>query len=135
MTDTSDRPSGRCLCGGVSYRIDVPIHRVLHCHCSNCRRISGNFVAASRCATSDLQIDDPGDRLRWVDVEFASYGFCSRCGSTLFFRAVESQEVTSVMVGTLDDATGLALGEVWFAGEAQPHNTMPDDVPHHEGNG
>lgn len=134
MTDSSEQ-AGRCLCGGVNYRIDMPLQGVLHCHCSNCRRISGNFVAASRCATSDLQIDDRGDHLRWHHLEFASYGFCSRCGSTLFFRAVESQDVTSVMAGTLDDVDGLAVSEVWFAGEAQSHNTLPDGVPRHEGNG
>jgi hypothetical protein len=39
------------------------------------------------------------------------------------------------MVGTLDDASGLKLGAIWFADDAQPHNDLPKGVPHFRGNG
>ncbi|MCP4225668.1 MAG: GFA family protein [Actinomycetia bacterium] len=135
MTDTIGRPTGGCLCGGVTYETHHPLHRVLQCHCSNCRRTSGNFVAAVRSATDELVINDPADHLRWYDLEYASYGFCGRCGSTLFFRSAERQDITSVMTGTLDDATDLMVHGVWFAADAQPHNTLPPNVPHYDGNG
>jgi len=88
-----------------------------------------------RTATSELELEDPAEHLRWYDLGYARYGFCDNCGSTLFFRAAESPDITSVMVGTLDDGSGLAVREVWFANEAQPHNTLPGNVPHFEGNG
>jgi len=58
----------------------------------------------------------------------------ARCGSTLFFRAADTPETTSVMTGGLDDASDTALAGVWFAGEAQPHNSLDESVPHLEGN-
>ncbi len=135
MTDTVGRPTGGCLCGSVTYETHRPLRQVLQCHCSNCRRTSGNFVAASRTATNELEIRDPAGHLRWYDLGFASYGFCERCGSTLFFRSADHQDITSVMVGTLDKASDLSVREVWFAAEAQPHNILPSDVPHYDGNG
>lgn len=134
MTDTEQQRAGRCLCGAVSYRVRGALRRVLHCHCENCRRLSGNFVAASRAHTVDLSIDDAGRAFRWHDLGYARYGFCTRCGSTLFYRAADRGDLTSIMVGTLDDASELDLAEVWFADEAQPHHTLPADVPRHPGN-
>lgn len=119
----------------MTYETDRPLHHVLQCHCSNCRRTSGNFVAAARSATNELHINDPAGHLRWYDLGYASYGFCEACGSTLFFRPADRENTTSVMVGTLNDASSLSLHEVWFAGDAQPHNVLPHNVPHHDGNG
>lgn len=135
MTNPSDLATGGCLCGDVTYEAQPPLEQVLQCHCSNCRRLSGNFVAAVRSPTDELHINDPAGSLRWYDVDYARYGFCERCGSTLFFRAAETDDTTSVMVGTLDDASGLSVTGIWFAGDAQPHNILPDDVPRYDGNG
>lgn len=118
----------------MTHELPEPIAPVLHCHCENCRRLSGNFVAAVRSETAALTIRAVGDALAWYDLDYAQYGFCRRCGSTLYYRAAEDPETTSVMVGTLDDASELALGAVWFTAEAQGHNVLPGDVPHHPGN-
>ena len=127
--------TGRCLCGAVAYTVRGDVADVLHCHCENCRRLTGNFIAASRCATADIEIDDDST-LRWYDLGYAKYGFCSECGSTLFFRPADHPETTSITAGTLDDVSELELGGVWFTTDAQAHNTpLPDGVPHFEGNG
>lgn len=135
METTSDERTGGCLCRNVTFRATGPLVDVLQCHCENCRRLSGNFVAAVRTATDDLHIDDSHGSFTWHDVGYAKYGFCRSCGSTMFYRAGDRPEVTSIMVGGLDDATGLELASVWFADEAQPHNPLPDGVPLHAGNG
>ncbi len=124
---------GHCLCGDIELRISGPIADILHCHCDNCRRISGNYVAASRVAFDDLEVVDPGERLGWHHLPYARYGFCSGCGSTLFFVANYRPDMAAVMVGVLDDVSGLTLGGVWFADDAQHHNPLPTDVPHFSG--
>ena len=135
MAAPSNERTGHCLCGRVSYRAGEPLGEILQCHCENCRRLSGNFVAATRTRTDQLQIDDPDDGFRWHDLGYAKYGFCRNCGSTLFYQAADRPHITAVMVGGLDDASGLALESVWFADEAQAHNSLPAGVPHHAGNG
>lgn len=128
--------SGGCLCGAVRYEIDGPLRHVLHCHCENCRRLSGNFVASTGCATTDIEIVDAGGgALRWFDLGYARYGFCGRCGGQLFWQAADDPSRMSVKVGSLDDATGLELVGVWFADDAQPHHTVAADVAHYGANG
>jgi len=90
-------------------------------------------VAAARVDDNDLDIDDPSAALQWHELPLARYGFCGQCGSSLFFKASDAPQRTSVMVGTIEDVTGLDLAGVWFAGEAQPHHLLSSDVPHHAG--
>jgi hypothetical protein len=128
------RQTGGCLCGRVTYRVDGPLRDVLHCHCINCRKVSGNFVASSGSATSDLVIADEDHSLRWYDLGYARYGFCSTCGSSLFWQGAEHTDRTSIQAGSLDDASSVSLLGVWFANDAQPHVTMDHSVPHFGGN-
>ena len=39
--------AGGCLCGAVRFTAEGPFRPVVACHCSQCRRTSGNFVAAT----------------------------------------------------------------------------------------
>ena len=126
--------TGHCLCGAITFAIDGPVRDILHCHCENCRRISGNFVAGTSCETADLTISGD-DHLRWYDLGYARYGFCGDCGSQLFWQGAEHRGRTSVKVGSLDDTSGLRVSGVWFADDAQPHVHLHPAVPHHEGNG
>ena len=127
-------PTGRCMCGALSYTVDGPLRNVLHCHCVNCRRVSGNFVASSGCATEDLTIHGE-EHLRWYDHGYCRYGFCSTCGSSLFWQGAEHMDRTSLQSGSLLDADALVLEGIWFAEEAQPHNVLDSTVPHFSGNG
>lgn len=122
--------TGGCLCGAITYVVDGPLRDVLHCHCVNCRKISGNFVASSGSATSDLTITDDQRTLRWYDLGYATYGFCSTCGSSLFWRGAEHTDRTSIQAGSLSDTSDLALAGVWFAEEAQGHLLIDASVPH-----
>lgn len=76
-----------------------------------------------------MTTDDAG--LRWyspTDDANVGYGFCARCGSTLFFRsglADGSNEITSITVGTFDVDPVLGTSEIWFCDEARAHIRLP----------
>ena len=106
----------------------------MHCHCENCRRLTGNFVSAVRVRHDDLTWEDPQGHLGEFDLGYAQYGFCRNCGATLYFQATENPDEASVMVGLFDDASGIELHSVWFAHEVQDHNVLDPSVPHHAGN-
>ncbi len=137
MTDTepTNPRTGGCLCGAIDYRVSGPLRSVLHCHCENCRRITGNFMASSGCPTDALVVDDDDGALRWYDLGYAKYGFCTVCGSQLFWVGAEHQDHTSIAVGTIDDSAGLVVAGVWFSDEAQPHHELPANIPTFGGNG
>lgn len=130
----SEGLTGHCLCEAINFSAGPPLSGVLHCHCENCRRLTGNFIAAVRVETRSIDIGDDST-LRWHELGYAKYGFCSACGATLFFVATDRPEVSSVTAGMLDDVSNLELESVWFADEAQSHNKLSDNVPHHRANG
>ncbi len=131
---TSQQRSGGCLCGAIEFWVDGQLRPVLHCHCEHCRRFTGNFVAATGCPTANLRVTNES-MVRWHQLEHSRYGFCSRCGSSLFWLAADSPDHTSIMAGSLDEADGLELHAIWFSSEAQSHNLLDPSVDHFTGNG
>ena len=81
--------SGRCLCGEVQFTAKLPSKWVAHCHCTMCQRSSGSaFVTWVGLDSDQCRIEDPRNHLAWYQSsDQGERGFCSRCGSTLFFRS------------------------------------------------
>jgi hypothetical protein len=106
---------GRCLCGGVRYEVTGPLRNVIACHCSQCRRTSGHFVAASQAPTAAIKLVN-AETLTWYESSpEAKRGFCNRCGGNLFWRETgPDKKNTSIMAGTLDTPTGLRITEHIF---------------------
>jgi hypothetical protein len=84
-----DPASGRCLCGDVQFTAQLPSKWVAHCHCTMCQRNSGSaFVTWVGLDAGRCSIQDPRSHLTWYRSSGqGERGFCSRCGSTLFFRS------------------------------------------------
>ena len=105
--------TGSCLCGAVAFEINGPMGPVTACHCSQCRKMTGNYWASFHVAVADLKFTRK-DGLKWfASSDFAKRGFCKECGSTLFWQQNGSEEI-SVCPGTLDGKTGLTLTEHIF---------------------
>ena len=123
--------TGGCLCGAVRYAVRGLLRPVSYCHCSQCRRTSGHFVAATACATSDLDVVS-GERLRWYrSSPAAERGFCSECGSSLFWRPGHGRHI-SIMAGTIDTPTGLQAKEHIFLADASDYYELADGLPQFE---
>ncbi len=123
MTKDKER-TGSCLCGDVRSRIRGPLRPVVACHCRQCRKTSGHYVAATQCARADIEIH--GDTLRWYrSSERAERGFCARCGSNLFWRERDSARI-SVWAGTLDGETGLRMEAQLHADAKGDYYDLPD---------
>ncbi|MGH7291829.1 MAG: GFA family protein [Myxococcota bacterium] len=97
---------GSCQCGAVSFELEPPFARFIHCYCSRCRKATGTG-RASNLVLSPSQ-------LRWLSGEeqiarfdlpqarsFATC-FCRRCGSPLPHPTRSGRELI-VPAGTLDD--------------------------------
>ena len=120
--------TGGCLCGDVRYRVTGPLRPVVYCHCGQCRRTSGHFVAATAVA-KDALIIEAGESLEWfASSEFASRGFCRRCGSSLFWRP-RAKDHVSIMAGTLDETAGLKAVEHIYVGDKGDYYDLEDDLP------
>jgi hypothetical protein len=80
---------GSCLCGAVRFVAALPSKWVAHCHCTRCQRAHGAaFVTWAGFEVSAVEVQDDASALRWfVSAEGAERGFCSHCGSPMFFRS------------------------------------------------
>src|SRR5215213_9058230 len=99
--------TGRCECAAVRYRVDGEVRDVINCHCGRCRRFTGHHMAGTSASMEQVTIDDNG-ALTWYSPDpTVEYGFCGRCGSSLFWRAVDQPERLTITAGTIDEPTGL----------------------------
>lgn len=100
------------MCGAVRFvAYDVPTSFGA-CHCEMCRRWTGSAL---------LGVTVPEDRVEWEDErhlsriassDWAERGFCSQCGSGLFFRVTQAGEWSGgieLPIGVFDDPNGFEM--------------------------
>ena len=125
---------GGCLCGGVRYRVGGSLDGVTCCHCSQCAKTTGHYIASANCATADFALEKD-ETLRWYrSSDEAERGFCSRCGGNLFWRRVGGKGNTmSITAGTLDRPTGLRTKYHIFCGSKSDYYELTDGLKQYEG--
>jgi hypothetical protein len=104
---------------------------VIYCHCSQCRRQTGHYYAATNVADADIAVE--GEALvKWYRAsEFARRGFCSTCGSALFWKRDGADDI-SVMAGAFDRPSGL-VGECHiFVPDKGDYYEISDGLPQFE---
>jgi hypothetical protein len=120
---------GGCLCAAVRYRVTGPLRDVVGCHCSQCRRMTGHFMAATAARLTHFAILADAT-LRWYEASAeARRGFCSACGSTLFW-AGNGKDYISIAAGTLDDASGLKMACHIHVADKGAYYQIEPGVPH-----
>ena len=120
--------TGGCLCGGVRYQVNGPLREIIACHCEQCRRSSGHFVAATACRRTHFALTKEAS-LKWFSaVEGFRRGFCNQCGSSLFFEETGGERV-SIAAGSLDAPQGLKVAAHIYVAEAGDYYAIDSDVP------
>lgn len=81
---------GICLCGAVSLHLQHENPSMSACHCSICRRWAGGPLLALESHKAP-QIDGAENVRTFASSEWAERGFCSRCGTHLFYRLTKGE--------------------------------------------
>lgn len=118
--------TGRCACGAVTYTVDGPLRDVWNCHCERCRRVTGHHMAATAAHPDDVAVT--GEVSWWAPDETVEYGFCGRCGSTMFWRAHAIADKLCIAAGSLDPPTGLRTTKAWWCAEASDYHRHPEGL-------
>jgi hypothetical protein len=122
---------GACLCGAVRFRTRGLLRGVVYCHCSQCRRQTGHFLAATNSADADIDIDG-SDSLSWYAASgAATRGFCRICGSLLFWKHNEADSI-SIMAGAFDRPSGLTEESHIFVADKGDYYEICDGLPRFE---
>ncbi len=131
----TDLHTGSCLCGEVVYEIKPPYTFFQYCHCSRCRKFTGAAHSASILVLRE--------QFRWVtgeglvkrfevpDAKYYCTAFCSRCGSSLPWRARDGRFFL-VPAGTLDgDAGAVVQRNIHWASRASWYESV-DALPFYD---
>jgi hypothetical protein len=125
--------TGRCYCGAVQFEI-VSLGALVNCHCRFCRRVSGAaFTTVALVPTSDLHFTAGEEVVRRCASGEGSRFFCSECGTRLFNRPASTEEITMLVVGTLDDEPASPPVMHINVESKAPWYAILDDLPQHPG--
>jgi hypothetical protein len=125
---------GSCLCGAVRFEVTPPLRSVVACHCSQCRKTSGHYWAASSVPLAGFRLlTETG--LAWYRASAtARRGFCRLCGSTLFWQPDDGDRI-SFSPGALDEPSGLRIDRHIFVADKGDYYTLGDGAPQHAEDG
>lgn len=93
--------TGSCLCGGVTFEAET-MPTMQACHCSMCRKWGGGPFMAVPCKAASFD----GSISRYASSEGTERGFCTTCGSGLFFHATGTP-IHAIPIALFDDQSGL----------------------------
>lgn len=120
---------GQCLCGDVRFEVTGPIHTIDACHCKMCQRFTGG-PHISVDIRHDGVAFSASDSLIWYESsEWGRRGFCSTCGSSLFFRMKDRDDFWAILQGCLELPEGLSLGKEIFIDMKPGHYALAGDHP------
>ena len=127
----TENTKGSCSCGAVSWEVEGEMRPVVACHCTQCRKQTGHYFAATNTSNDNLTITG-GDHLTWYEAsESAKRGFCKHCGSALFWKP-DGRDYTSILAGSIDGDSGLKLREHIFVADKGDYYDLDDGLPQRE---
>ena len=107
MTDTNETLSGHCLCGAVTVEAVPTRPHVEACHCDMCRRWGGIAFMGIQCG-GDVTFTGEDNIARYKSSDWAERGFCTKCGSNLFYHILEGSDY-QIAAGLIDDQSRLRM--------------------------
>lgn len=122
---------GTCLCGAVSFEVEGELeHAPEACHCSQCRKQSGHVWAGVNVRRTALTLRG-AEKVTWYQSsEKVKRGFCSVCGSSLFWNpTIEGYEWIGIAMGLFDSPTGTRLAKHTFVRDKGDYYDIDDGLP------
>jgi len=115
----SNKISGGCLCGAVTYEVDNDFNGFYFCHCQQCRKITGSAHASNLFTRPDAIKWTTGEEYKkqfnYPDRDFTVV-FCSECGCGLPF-VTKSGKALLVPAGSLDSPPNIQPNDNIFWAE------------------
>lgn len=122
---------GSCECQGVVFELTGELRDVVFCHCSQCRKTSGHYWAATQVSKGNLNLIK-ATSLSWYDSsDKARRGFCSVCGSSMFYERKGIDKI-SVSAGSLEIPTSLDRMRHIYVASKGDYYDISDELPQFE---
>lgn len=96
---------GSCLCGKIKFEVSTFQPVYANCFCSMCQKSSGSaFTTYAPVRNENMRWLEGKDDIKiYKSSELAERGFCSLCGSNLYFRELGDDTQIEIALGALDE--------------------------------
>jgi hypothetical protein len=124
--------TGSCLCGAVRFTVTGDLPPPDACHCTKCRKHTGHYLASTDVPRSAITIEGEGALTWYASSEKVRRGFCSRCGSSMFFDPLfDGPGATwiGVSMGAFDGPTRTKLAIHIFVADKGDYYDIADGLP------
>lgn len=122
---------GSCLCGAVRFTVSTELKPPDACHCVQCRKFTGHFSVSTDVPRSAVEISGAEAVTWFFSSERVRRGFCSVCGSSLFFDP-PAKDWIGIHLGAFDDPTGTRTELHVFAAEKADYYQIDDGLPRYD---
>jgi len=107
------KSAASCLCGDVEIVAEEINPKFTVCHCESCRTWGGAPFFAVQCGTK-VKISGEDKVAIYESSLWASRGFCSHCGTHLFYKLKDSGEF-NMPVGIFKNIVGIEMDMQYFS--------------------
>ncbi len=126
---------GGCICGAVKFEIDPPFAKMVHCHCSRCRKGTGTGHATNLLVAPEQLRWTLGEEkiTRYLLPSAKSWGkwFCGNCGCPVP-RLTRNGKMVVAPAGSLDAPPPIApSAHIYWASRA-PWGCGAGGLPTHD---
>jgi hypothetical protein len=121
-------PKGSCLCRAVSFEVTGSLPGPDACHCTQCRKQSGHFFVSTDVPRSAVTIQGANSITWFHSSENVKRGFCSTCGSLLFWDPA-GKDWLGIAMGTFDGPTDTRLRIHVHVAEKGDYYDIADGLP------
>ncbi|ANT50879.1 GFA family protein [Mesorhizobium amorphae] len=94
--------TGNCMCGAVAWTYSGALTRNLVCHCADCQRATSSPVTAF-LGMKPEHLNWTGEIVHYESTPGTFRGFCSSCGTRLYFRSRKWPLEIHVHAATMTD--------------------------------
>jgi hypothetical protein len=134
---TGPKATGQCLCGGISYEVEIPEKSIYEglCHCRDCQRHTGTAFASSMMVTKAGMALKGELKFYGKETDKGTVmerGFCPDCGSNVLCRSDAWPELYVLAAGSLDDPSLYHPKINIFTRSAMPHVFDIDEIKKRE---
>ncbi|MBI3676491.1 MAG: GFA family protein [Proteobacteria bacterium] len=122
---------GACLCGAVRFEVEGALPPPDACHCSQCRKQSGHYFVSTDVPRAAVTIRGDENITWYRSSEKVRRGFCSTCGSSLFFDPIYRDWI-GIAMGAFEKPTGTRLHIHIHVADKGDYYDIADGLPQNE---
>ncbi len=124
---------GSCLCGSIRFEVSGTLPPPSACHCNQCRKHSGHFEVSTDVPRTSVEIYGE-KKISWFHSKKARRGFCSVCGSSLFWDPLDQDKHKwiALAMGAFDTSTDTELSKHIFIANKGDYYEITDGLPQNQ---